>query len=244
MGSVARDIGYDNNEGGALVAPLYAVFFYVGGAKLQFLLALIMSVVGGKRVAILAILVGMSVALLFRNITALKQRYNRFLALFGALAIINAVATHLASISQYLHQSLDTSVSIDEVMLGRYAIAAEMDRMTDTRPFVESLFGSGPGSADALASLVTSGVLTQPHNDWMRILYDYGIAGSLVMTMFMALLFSTSGTGAVIAIVTAVMMCTDNVLIYLYYFFPVALMVAFSAKQESAARTTVRGASG
>jgi len=242
-GSAAGDMGYDNNEGGGLVCPLYAVFLYATGAKRYFVLALIMSVVGGKRVAVLAILVGISAALLLRNIRALNQRHTCFLALLAALAIINIVATHLTSISENVYQSLDTSVSIDEVMLGRYAIAAEMDRMTNTRPFVESLFGSGPGSGDGLASVVSSGVLTQPHNDWMRILYDYGIAGSLVMTTFMALLFSTSGTGAVIAIVTAVMMCTDNVLIYLYYFFPAVLMVAYSATQESASRKTVREAS-
>jgi O-Antigen ligase len=236
--------GYDNNEGGAIVGPLYAVFLYATGAKLQFLLALIMSVVGGKRVALLAIVVGLFAAMLFRNVTALKQRRNCFAALLGALAIINIVATNLNSISEDVFRSLNISLSFDEVMLGRYAIADEMDRVMNTRPFVESLFGSGPGSADALASIVSSRVLTQPHNDWMKILCDYGIAGSIVMTTFMALLFSTSATAAVIAITTAIIMSTDNVLIYLFYHFPVSLMVAYSAMQESATRKTARWSPG
>jgi hypothetical protein len=228
--------GYDSNEGGALVGPLYAVFLYAIGAKLQFLLALIMSFVGGKRVAVLAIVVGLSSALLFRNVTALKRRRNCFATLWGALAIINLVATNSNSISEYVFRSLNIAVSYDEVMLGRYAIADEIDRVMDTRPFVESLFGSGPGSADRLAWIVSSGVLTQPHNDWMKILCDYGIAGSIVMTTFMALLFSTSAIAAVIAITVAITMCTDNVLMYLFYHFSVSLMIAYSAIHESATR--------
>ena len=232
--------GYDSNEGGGIVGPLYAVFFYTTGAKLQFLLAFIMSVVAGKRVAILAIVVGLSAAMLFRNVTALKQRRNCFAALLGTLAVINIVATNLNSISEYVFHRVNIAVSFDEVMLGRYAIAAELNRVMDTRPFVELLFGSGPGSADALASIVSSGVLTQPHNDWMKILCDYGLAGSIVMTTFMAILFSTSTTAAVIAITTAIIMSTDNILIYLFYYFPVSVMVAYSAVQEFATRETAR----
>ncbi|MBR0874906.1 O-antigen ligase family protein [Bradyrhizobium tropiciagri] len=230
--------GYDSNDGGGVVGPLYAAFFFAIGAKLQFLLALIMSIVAGKRVAILAIVVGVCAAMLFRYVPALKQRRNCFFALLAALATINIVATNLDTISEYVFHSASITVSFDEVMLGRYAIAIELNRMMDTRPFVESLFGSGPGGADTLASIVSSGVLTQPHNDWMKILHDYGIAGSIVMTTFMALLFSTSATAAVIAITTAIIMSTDNVLIYLFYWFPAALMVAYSQVQEPAARRT------
>jgi O-antigen ligase len=235
----AYDAGYDNHQGG-LVGPVYAVFFYAIGAKLQFLLALVMSLLGGKRVGVVAILLGLVAAALFRNLTALKQRRNRFVALLGALAIINTVASNLISITEYGYRSLRVSVSIEEVMLGRHAIGIEMNRAMNNRPFVESLFGSGPGSGDDLASIVSDGILTQPHNDWLKILYEYGIVGSSIITTFMALVFSTSATGAVIAITAATMMSTDNILIYLYYQFPIVLMVAYSALQESAARKTPR----
>ena len=229
------ETGFDNHEGG-LVGPVYAVFFYAIGAKLQFLLAFVMSVLGGKRVGILAILVGVVATVLFRKITALKPRRNRFVTLFVALATINIVASNLTYISELAYENLDTGVSLEEVMLGRFKVGSEMNHAMNTRPFAESLFGSGPGSADSLATIVTGGELTQPHNDWSKILLDYGIAGSLITTAFMALVFSTSATAAVIAITIATMMCTDNVLIYLFYQFPVVLMVAYAARGESRAQ--------
>jgi hypothetical protein len=239
----AFDTGFDDNQGG-LVGPVYAVFLHATGAKLQFLLAVGMSLLGGKRVGVVAILVGLVAAALFRNIRAFEQRRNRFVALLGALGVINVVASNLTSISEYVHQSLDIGVSIEEVMLGRFEIGSEMNHAMNTRPFVESLFGSGAGSADALASIISDGVLSEPHNDWLKILYDYGIVGSLIITFFMALVFSTSATAAVIAIASAIVMSTDNVLIYLFYQFPVVLMVAYSALQETNARNTARWSNG
>lgn len=239
----AVDQGYDNNQGG-VVGPIYAVFFYAIGAKLQFLLAVVMSLLGGKRIGIVAILVGVLATVLFRNVKALKRRRNRFLALLGALGIINIVASNLTSISEYEYRSMRMSVSIDEVMLGRYEIGSEMNRAMNTRPLVESLIGSGTGSGDALAWTASDGILDQPHNDWLKILYEYGIVGSFIITTFMALIFSTSATGAVIAIGMATMMSTDNVLIYLYYQFPIVLMVGYSALRESDARKTARWSRG
>jgi hypothetical protein len=230
----ALEVGYDNHQGG-IVGPLYAVFFYAAGEKLQFILAVVMSVLGGKRVGIIAILFGLVATVLFRKIT-LRERRNRFVALFLVVGAFNIVGCNLTSISEYAYSSVRASVNIEEVMLGRYAIGAELNRAMNNRPFVESLFGSGPGSADTIATIVTSGILTQVHNDWMKILYDYGIAGSFIMTAFIALVFSTSSTAAAIVIAIATMMCTDNVLIYLYYQFPAALMVAYSASRESTDR--------
>jgi len=228
------ETGYDNHQGG-LLGPIYAVFLYAIGAKIQFLLALVMSVLGGKRVGIIAILVGLVSIFLFKRATALNERRNRFIVLLGALAVINIAASNMISMSEYAYQSLNMSVHIEEVMLGRHAIGSEMIRVMDGRSPVESLIGFGPGSADALANLVSDGTLTQPHNDWLKILYDYGILGSIVVTVFMALVFSTSTTGTVIAITNAIIMTTDNVVIYLYYQFPIVLMVAYSALRESRA---------
>jgi hypothetical protein len=230
--------GYDNHQGG-LLGPIYAVFLYAIGDKLQFLLALVMSVLGGKRVGVIAILVGLGALFLFNRVTALHEKRHRFIVLLAALAAVNIAASNMIAISEYAYRSLGISVHIEEVMLGRHAIGTEMARVMDGRSFVESLVGFGPGSADALANIVSDGVLTQPHNDWLKILYDYGILGSIAVTVFIAIVFSTSTTGAVIAITSAIIMTTDNVVIYLYYQFPIILMVAYSALWESRVSKTV-----
>jgi hypothetical protein len=229
--------GFDNNEGG-LLGPIYAVFFYATGARLQFVLALVMSLLGGKRIGVIAILVGLVALFLFRRAPALKEKRNRFIVLLVGLAVINIAASNLLSISEYLHQKLHISVHIEEIMLGRHAIAIEMAHDIDGRPLVRSLIGYGPGSANALATLVSDGILKEPHNDWLKILYDYGILGSTIITIFIALVFSSSTTGAVIALTNAIMMTTDNVVIYLFYQFPIVLMLAYSVMRQSRASET------
>jgi hypothetical protein len=230
--------GYDNHQGG-LVGPIYAVFLYAIGAKIQFVLALVMSLLGGKRVGVIAILVGLASIFLFRKAAALKKRRNRFIFLLATLGVINIAASNMIFISQYSYESLRMSVSIEEIMLGRYAIGSEMTRVIDSRSPVESLIGFGPGAASALARVVTTGTLKEPHNDWLKILYDYGILGSIAITGFIALVFSTSATGSVIAIASAILMMTDNVVMYLYYQFPIVLMVGYSALRESRAQRTM-----
>jgi O-antigen ligase len=223
--------GYDNHQGG-LVGPIYAVFLYAIGAKTWFLLALVMSLLGGKRVGVLAIIVGLVFVYLFKEVPALKEKRNRFIVLLGALAIINVLASNLISVSEYEYERLGMDTSIEEIMLGRYAIGSEMNRAMDNRSLIQSLVGSGPGGATALAIRVSDGELDHPHNDWLRIVYDYGIFGSLLITVFLALVFANSATGAVIAITNAIIMMTDNVIMYLHYQLPIALMLAYSAQQE------------
>jgi len=187
---------------------------------------------------VIAILVGVVALFLFRKAAALKEKRNRFIVLLVGLAVINLTASNLLSISEYLHQKLHISVHIEEIMLGRHAIAVEMAHDIDSRPLVKSLIGYGPGSANALATLVSDGTLKEPHNDWLKILYDYGILGSIIITVFIALVFSSSTTGAVIALTNAIMMTADNVVIYLYYQFPIVLMLAYSVMRESRASET------
>jgi hypothetical protein len=229
--------GYDNHQGG-LLGPIYAVFLYAIGAKIQFLLALVMSLLGGKRIGVVAILVGLASIFLFRKAAALKKRRNRFILLLATLGVINIAGSNMFYLSQYTYESLSMRVPIEEIMLGRYAIGSEMARVIDSRSAVESLIGFGPGGADALATLVSSGALKEPHNDWLKIHYDYGILGSIAITVFIALVFSTSATGAVIAIASAILMTTDNVVMYFFYQFPIVLMVGYSALRESRAQGT------
>jgi hypothetical protein len=224
--------GYDNNEGG-LTGPLYAVFFYAIAAKIEFFLALFMSILGGKRIGILAIFGGLAAGLLLNKRAALMKRRNRFIFLLATLGIINIAASNTIYISQYLHGQLRTDVSIEEVMLGRYAIAFEMTRSIDQRSALESLLGFGPGAASDLALRVTGGTLKEPHNDWLRILFDYGILGSMAATALIALLFSASAIASVIAIASGILMTTDNVILYLYYQFPVVLMLGYSKIREA-----------
>lgn len=222
---------YNSRE--ALLGPIYAIFFCGTGAFGQFWLAIIMTVLGGKRIGLAALLVGLFLLFLLKKLPIFQKRSNRIIALFCALGIINIMAVNFISIAEYMHQRLKIGPHIEEVMLGRHHMGSAITKAASKRPTLEWLFGSGSGSADALSADVADGDL--PHNDWLKIFYDYGLIGSFVATLFMALIFSSSATGVAIAVVVAITMVTDNVLIYIFYQIPIVLMVAYCARHRARA---------
>jgi hypothetical protein len=232
LARVPPGTAYDSDTGG-LIPPVYAVFYYAINARLEFMVALVMSFVGGKRISLVAVLVGLVAVSLFQRVSALNDNRNRFLILFAVLAAINIMGSNLLSIVEYGYWSIRPDAHIEEIMLGRHEIASSMTQVIESRSWVELLFGSGAGSANALAGFITNGRVTHPHNDWLKMLFDYGILGSGLITIFMALIFSSSKTGAAIGLANAVVMLTDNVAAYLFYQVPIVLMLAFSALQES-----------
>jgi hypothetical protein len=228
------ETGYDNHQGG-LVGPVYFVFFAAIGAKFYAAIALVMSVLGGKRIGVIAIIVGLTALLLFRKVAFLRSKGLRFIVLLGCLTLINLMGTNLNSISERAYQKLDVEVSLEEVMLGRYAISSELIRKMNASSTVQTLFGSGAGAANAAATAVTDGTLTLPHNDWLKIRYDYGIVGSIALTVFLACMYSSSAVGASLMLTIAVMMITDNVFVYLYYQFVLALLLLYAGEWETGA---------
>ena len=210
-----------------LLGPLYATFFCATGATSPFWLALVMTILGGKRVGLLALIIGLIFVFLFKKTALFKKKLNRIIALLATLAIISIVGLRLVPIAESLHQHLQIEPSIEEVMLGRYHWNLTLTNAIDKKPLIEWLFGSGANSADEL----TGDDL--PHNDWLMLFFDYGLVGLIAFIVFMALIFSSSTTGAAIAVVVAITMITDNVMIYLFYQLPVVFMISYAARRES-----------
>jgi hypothetical protein len=224
--------GYDSDAGG-LIPPLYVVFFHSVGARLEFLVAMAMCLVGGKRIAIIAALIGIVFLVLLQRVSAFDKSRNRAIALCLTLAIVNLVGANLPLIVDHVYAELRPDAHVEHIMLGRYHIGQEIMRSLGNRSWSETLAGAGPGSANELAGLLTDGVLGQPHNDWLKILFDYGILGSAAITILMAMMFSSSKTAAAVGLSSAIIMLTDNVIMYLFYQFPIVLMIAFCAQVKA-----------
>ena len=148
-----------------------------------------MSFLGGKRVGLLAILGGVAAFYLFRKIATLKEKGSSFIVLLVLLAMINVSALNSIAISEYVYESLHTGTHIEEIMLGRYAMGLAINHVMDSQSTVELLVGFGAGSASDLADRILQGVVSLPHNDWLKIMFDYGILGSIVITISIALVF-------------------------------------------------------
>ncbi|MDX2307187.1 MAG: hypothetical protein NW216_03005 [Hyphomicrobium sp.] len=217
---------YGNHEG--LVAPLFALFFHAVGAQLYALAAVAISVIGGKRIGLLALVAGLLVLYTLRRVRRLDRARSRIVLLLVALSAINAASVNMLQIAETFHRTLGLKVPIEEIMLGRHNLAREINRSLEVKPLLVQVFGSGPGAAESLAGdRLKNGAAYLPHNDWLKIRYDYGVAGSILVIIGMTLVFSTSAVAVALGITSAIVMMTDNVIIYVFFQLPIAVMLAY-----------------
>jgi O-antigen ligase len=111
---------------------------------------------------------------------------------------------------------------------GRRTIWENMQIEIDKQP----LFGHGANASEPFVARLTGG-LTHPHNDWLRLLFDYGYSGTVIfgITMVLQVLHlirkgkQTSGetrilffAGASSFIAFTLFMFTDNIILYAAFF--------------------------
>ena len=124
-----------------------------------------------------------------------------------------------------------TDLSIDNPNLqtsGRLAIWDAMEARIRLKPW----FGYGANSSEAFVKSLTGG-LTHPHNDWLRLRYDYGYVGTgifalcMLMQVLNLLILARRATGDVRTLLYAgassflpfvMMMYTDNIILYGAFF--------------------------
>lgn len=224
--SASLSQSFDSNEG--LLGAIYVIYFFAIGARLETVLAFAMCLLGGKRIGLAAMLVGVLAIWFLLKAPSLNRPKARFIILLLAFATLNALSVYLVWIVETVFRAAHITVPIEEFMAGRYKISSAIYHEMSARPILMALFGSGAGSADTITVQVTAGGVPLTHNDWLKILVDYGSIGSIVLTIGLAAIFSTSALAAGLGLATAVLMMTDNVMIYLFYQIPVALMIAFA----------------
>ncbi len=111
---------------------------------------------------------------------------------------------------------------------GRRYIWDHMQGQIDSRPW----FGHGANASEPFVLKLT-GAMTHPHNDWLRLLYDYGYVGTVIFSFCMLwqmvhLLrtgMKTAGVtrilfyaGASSFLAFCLFMSTDNIILYAAYF--------------------------
>jgi O-antigen ligase len=143
--------------------------------------------------------------------------------------------------------SKDTSLVIGDVAInasGRTVVWTNMlNWMSDTGNWI---FGRGPGGASRFAAWLTQGVLDHPHNEYLRMIYDFGIFGLGMWLIFMVMLGVTiwrswrraidAGRSTAVLHQTALLsligclitMSTDNTMAYSFVMYPLAIVVGAS----------------
>jgi hypothetical protein len=103
------------------------------------------------------------------------------------------------------------------------------------------IFGFGPGAADAWVTSYFR--LGNPHNDWLKILFDYGTFGFLSLHAILFLTLTRHRLGIMIYLYSATLMMTDNVFIYMFHQVFVAMMMCTGRPEWEYLASTRRVAS-
>ena len=227
---ISTAVDFTNSVGileSPLAFPLGVVLIYYLKERRwgRALIAGIFFFVAFKRIAMLGVMAAFALDFLTRRRSPAASR-----RIFFAVVVFACLA---ALFSTQVFAELGNLVGItstNQVSLGRYDIAEEL--WTRWRPggLAHHLFGFGPGAADAW--LVFRGIEANPHNDWLKILFDYGAFGLVLMQGVLAALFPKTRLGNKLYLYSAILMVTDNTFIYMFHFAVVFLISRISPTEK------------
>lgn len=157
---------------------------------------------------------------------------------FNLLSFCFLALTIVAGYIFYQRLFFDGATGIDSINTnGRLILWAGLMKGILNSPF----FGHGFGSANAYitSSGIGAGIGVQPHNDYLRIFFEFGFIGGSAFIVLLLFLWKKLGSSSITnnypelsmasrmyMIGLFLFMLTDNVLVYHFYFYP-ALMLIF-----------------
>ena len=178
-----------------------------------------------KRIAFLAL----PAALIFDMAIGRYIRPSRARPLaFQAVFVLSLISLFSTQIFDYVALTLKiANTSANSISLGRHDMAMTLWSDLSGSSIWRLLFGAGPGAADSVLVIRLARVeASNPHNDWLKIFFDYGAFGFIIMHAVLFRVLCEHRLGVMLYIYGAVLMMTDNVFIYMFYHPFVLLMVA------------------
>ncbi|HEY7296358.1 MAG TPA: hypothetical protein VH684_00360 [Xanthobacteraceae bacterium] len=233
---------------------LLAIYFYLRRDWSWMLVSSLAVLLSFKRAAFVGIIV-----IVVMNLGLNMLRLDRFLGrrrlvawgaalslavgLFFGFNAKSIISTAFAYVAPY--------TPIDFYLLGRYEFASAITDNLRNSSLLTWLFGHGPGAATRLIAEVFS-VRDEPHDDHLRIVYEYGIVGGVGLYLVIFAALRRNIVGLYVFIYQMILFMTDNTLIYYYHWFAIWVVVnAYEDRQPelsaspsptTTSRTAVRAA--
>ncbi len=199
----------------AFPAGALVIYFIHIKDKWRIAISIFLIFITFKRIAMLAIF--FSVISLYSIYFLRLNPFKHFLVLAIAL-ICSLIAFHMDTIFEIVAALVnDENVSPNSLALGRYDFWAIIkEYMYQEQTTMSTLFGFGPGSTNYILS--QSAEIANPHNDWLKIVFDYGIIGAVIMHSVLYIMHKDSDLGLMLYLYLCFLMITDNTLIYMFYY--------------------------
>jgi len=229
------------------VFGLFALFFLHRRQKWWFLFSLAVVLLVGKRVILFSMFpAAVYYFVVMRPLKTWSARAWGLGTFFGVSAV---VSVFLPEIAKALAALFGLDVPVEVLLMGRHGtVFALREAIFLAGDTLSMLFGHGPGSADVYLGvnhLVNwgKGGIANPHNDYLKLMYDYGLFG-LVGYFFCGLwTFARSKYGCLAWLYTMMVYMVDNSLIFIVYLLPLALISFFPEETHEDTRENVQGKS-
>ncbi len=231
---IGLNIDFVASEGiieSVLAFPLGVVLlYYVHECKwARALIALVLLFLAFKRMALFAAFSVVLMDLAFRFIGS--KGINRYLAA-GFVVICSVTALYLFEVFEFVADTFaPEGVNANKLSLGRWDWATVLWDHIDSHGYSYKLIGFGPGASDQLIGL-HEGVETNPHNDWLKLLFDYGALGFIGGHVILYVTLARNSLGVMVYVYTAILMMTTNPIVYMFYFVFAFLVIRIALKSR------------
>lgn len=217
----------------ALIIPLMGIWSAANRKNIPLILSIVSSFIIFKRIALLGLIIVLILIYL--------DRFDRIKPVSIAARILIPIILFFIglesnnvfqSISYYL-RSYDIFISPNELSSGRFDtigyISSDLQQRTG---FIQIIFGDGVGATNtflARHNYVNSN-FTLLHNDYLRVLVDYGWFG--IITLITALIYLSTKKGFIgyASIYSSVLFLTDNIISYHFYWI---FLLAFARSKDN-----------
>lgn len=206
----------------------FGIFVYYFGFKRIYtwmFCAFLVSFLVSKR----GVIVGFSFTGLIGVIMSLTSDRNKLInrrVLIGFLfTSMGVFSFYMLDIVKYIIQIIGKNpTDVDKFLNGRAGVLSLASFKIATGSIFQTIFGRGPGQLDSIVTLFRPvpwaryfGVPTNPHNDFLKILYDYGLVGFGLFGYFYTLIFTYRKVGLYIGLYMFVLFLVDNPFIHVYF---------------------------
>lgn len=199
------------------------IFFTYRRKKLWAALCLAAMILTFKRMAFIALGTSfVALSIYYLVWPGQTSRLARFIYLAMFVAITAAVALSADKLFEFVATNFFPEQSANQLSFGRFNMLNWSMQYFQAGPILNQLFGYGPGRINELFFQVWRPGFEHAHNDYMKILFDYGWVGfSLILFAFIAL-FSRNVPTMAAGYATMLIFMTDNTLIYVTFMIPLA----------------------
>ena len=197
---------------------LLATFLLITRRYVAACIVLVVCVLSFKKAAILGIFAATFFFAFCHLVYRLKisnaRRAVSIAAFLASVSMLAIVAVYLEATIDFLFSLFGVvEVTPERFLMGRVHLRNLItDAIGQSSP-LELLFGHGLAATDRLIS--ASSNLTNPHNDYLKIFYDYGALGTLVFIAGMVSVYRRDIVGMSLFVYIAATMVTSNVILYL-----------------------------